>query len=60
MSRTITSDICFGFLTMILLTGGAWPQNAAAPADGMHQSGEWTTHTQDRKRDQRGGVRRLG
>jgi len=45
MSRKITSDICFGFLTMILLTGGAWPQNAAAQtADGMHQTGEWATH----------------
>jgi hypothetical protein len=47
MSRKITSDICFGLLTMILLTGGAWPQNAAAPANGMHQSGEWTTHAHD-------------
>jgi hypothetical protein len=33
MSRNKTSDICFGFLRMILLTGGAWPQNAAAPAE---------------------------
>jgi hypothetical protein len=47
MSRKITSDICFGLLRMILVTGGAWPQNAAAPADGMHQSGEWTTHAHD-------------
>jgi hypothetical protein len=47
MSRNKTSDICFGFLRMILLTGGAWPQNAAAPADGMHQPGEWTTHAHD-------------
>jgi hypothetical protein len=26
MSRKITLHICFGFLTAILLTSGAWPQ----------------------------------
>ena len=46
MSRKITSDICFGLLTTILLTGGAWPQNAAAQSasGSFHQSGEWATH----------------
>jgi hypothetical protein len=49
MSRKITSDICFGLLTMILLTGGAWPQNAAAQSavGALHQSGEWATHAHD-------------
>jgi hypothetical protein len=49
MSRKITSDICFGLLTTILLTGGAWPQNAAAQSasGSFHRSGEWTTHAHD-------------
>ena len=48
MSQKMTLYICFGFLTTILLTGGAWAQNAAVQsADGIHQSGAWATHSHD-------------